>query len=180
MLSHILYLADAVMKREDYLPEDLLPLHPAMLKWDEFNECTNNPDKVWVLSSGGYILYDRKDDDMITSAETRLFLGDELLPHVNIGIVDWAERRSAYVHASGPLEAMDALDKIVNGVDLDVMAFCRGGDVRNRKNGRVIVSFEYLWDVHRWMDNIIVNQPSGEVQLTMNVSFMCSLEFGDD
>lgn len=54
------------MRREDYLPGDLLP-RPA--NWygaapePDFKECRNDPDKVWVLGSGGYILYDKREED---------------------------------------------------------------------------------------------------------------------
>lgn len=167
--------------REDYLPEDLLPIHPIHWNEPEFMDCPSNPNKVWVLSSGGYILFDRKKD-MITSAQTRLFLGDELLPLVAVDIVDWADKGLAYVCVHGPLEAMGDLDKIVAGVDLDVIAFPNNARLVKgcRQFGRVILSFKQLQlgTVCRWIDNLIVNHPSGEVELTMNVSFMCALEFG--
>ena len=122
----------------------------------------------------------KPDRTMKTSAETRLYLGRELLPLVAVTLVEWEDRRSAQVSISGPLAAQDALDKIVAGVDLNVIAFPRLTPVNyNNPHKRAIVSFKHLWNVYRWMDNIIVNHPSGEVQLTTNVSFMCLLEFGD-
>lgn len=47
--------------RADYLPPDLLQLS---LNWllsgePKFKVCPNNPDKIWVLSSGGYLLHDK-------------------------------------------------------------------------------------------------------------------------
>lgn len=122
----------------------------------------------------------KPDKAMITSAETRLYLGKELLPLIAVNLVEWEDKRSAQVSISGPLEALDALDKIVAGVDLDVIAFPRLTPVEyHNPHKRVIASFKHLWNVYRWIDNLIVNHPSGEVQVAINVSFMCSLEFSN-
>ena len=53
------------MKREDYLPEDCLSLPASWILEGrpDFLECPNNSDKVWVLSSGGYVLKDRREED---------------------------------------------------------------------------------------------------------------------
>ena len=172
------------MKREDYLPEDLLPRPANWYGGDpepDFKECRNDPDKVFVLSSGGYILYDKREEDrgidMILNSQTRLFIGGELLTQVGVSKIEWRDTRDAHVEVFGPFpEARTALEKVKDGVEIGVVAICAGDHVC-RCNGELLVSLKDIRDIERWICHPVVLSPDNLSCLTIRASFKCTLEF---
>lgn len=115
---------------------------------------------------------------MILNSQTRLFIGGELLAQVGISKIGWRDIRDAHVEVFSPFpEARGVLEKIVEGVEIGVVAIYAGRNHECRCNGELLVSLKDIRDIERWICYPAVLSPDNLSCLTIKASFNCVLEF---
>ncbi len=117
---------------------------------------------------------------MILNSQTGLFIGDEPLLQVCVSGIKWYHVGAAEVEVFGPFpEARAAMEKIVEGSDIDIVAICCGAKRRCRRDNQPLMSLRHIRNIERRIDHPVVLSPDDLGRLMIRASFNCVLEFAD-
>lgn len=117
---------------------------------------------------------------MILNSQTGLFIGDEPLLQVCVSEINWYHVRAAEVKAFCPFpEAHTAMEKIVEGADIDIVTMCCGQERKCRRDSQLLISLKHIRNIKRRINHPVVLSPDDLGRLMIQVSFDCVLEFAD-